>query len=157
MQPLDHFLRRNTDRTNEQFRLTSDNDIHELAELAVGVIILHAQLFRVVSHVRAMRTYVRLPCVSSNLRQGEVNPERCILVLKLRFQLVDRALEYLRAHFNASDDANPTLVPNSAGEHTRADGEHTAFVTAAASLGPAATYSSPSSGHLLPKVHSFRD
>ena len=38
---------------------------------------------------------------------------------------------------------------------SRANGEHTAFVTAAASLGPAATYSLFSSEYLLLAVHSL--
>ena len=98
-----------------------------------------------VSHTGAGQAYVRLPCVSSNLWQSKVDTKRRILVLELRFQLVDCALEHLRAHANAPNDANAALTPNSATNVHGAGGEHTAFVTAAASLGPAATYVSLSS------------
>ena len=40
MQPLDYFLWRDTDRRNEQLRFAGDNDIHKLAKLAVGIIVL---------------------------------------------------------------------------------------------------------------------
>ena len=92
-----------------------------------------------------MQAYVRLPCVSSNLWQSKVDTKRRILVLELQFQLVDCALEHLRAHANAPNDANAALTPNSATNVHGGGGEHTAFVTAAASLGPAATYASLSS------------
>ena len=43
MQPLDYFLRRDAYRTNEQLRLASNNDIHELTELAFCIIVLRIQ------------------------------------------------------------------------------------------------------------------
>ena len=84
MQPLDHLLWRDTDRTNEQLCFAGDNDIHELAELAVSIIILHVPTVSELARcTRAARAYVRLPCVPSDLWQGKVDTERCILVLEL--------------------------------------------------------------------------
>jgi hypothetical protein len=52
---------------------------------------------------------------------------------------VDGAFEHFRAHTNTSNDTDTTLMAKSADE-PRMNGEHTAFVTAAANLGPAAIY-----------------
>ena len=40
MQLLDHFLRRDANGTDKQLRFAGDDDIHELAELAVSIIVL---------------------------------------------------------------------------------------------------------------------
>jgi len=84
MQPLDHFLWGDTNRTNEQLCFAGDSDIHELVELAVSVVVLRVPMVsELVRCVRAVRAYVRLPRVPSDLWQGKVDTERCILVLEL--------------------------------------------------------------------------
>jgi len=40
MQPLDYFLRRDTDRANEQLCIASNDNIHKLAELTFCIIVL---------------------------------------------------------------------------------------------------------------------
>ena len=68
MQPLDHFLRRDTNCANEQLCFAGDNDIHELAELTLSVIVLHVStMSELARYARTARAYVRPPRVPSDL------------------------------------------------------------------------------------------
>ena len=51
VQPVDSFFRRDADRRNEQLCFAGNDDIHEFAELTVGIIVLYipAYTFRVSS------------------------------------------------------------------------------------------------------------
>lgn len=71
MQPLDDPLRRDANRTYEQLDTLLDHDVDDLAETALGVVV-----------VRRARS-------SANLRDEEVDAERRVLVVEQRFNLLD--------------------------------------------------------------------
>ena len=97
-----------------------------------------------------MHTYVCLAGVATDLREQKVDAERCVFVLKMGFDVVNRLLEDFGRLVQTTDDADATLCISYKSSLLSASlfvditmklhSGHTALVTAAASFGPAATF-----------------
>lgn len=88
-----------------------------------------------------MQAHVCLPCVASNLWNQQVDTEWRVFVLQVLLDLVDSFLQHLGSQTDASNDTNTPckIAFNEVWPATKAR-DSPAFVTAAASLGPAATF-----------------
>ena len=113
MQAVHHLFRGNSDSTHEERALVPNHDFSQLGKLAVCVIVLRMPRTRKSSvqiHVgNAMHTYVCLAGVASDLREQKVDAERCIFVLKMGFDVVNRLLEDFGRLVQSTDDADATL------------------------------------------------
>lgn len=84
MKLVDHVSRGHANRAYEERSLVADNHVCELWQLAFRVIILQA-LSNTSQVMQCMETHVGLPSVSSDLRDEQIDTERCIWILKLTF------------------------------------------------------------------------
>ena len=143
MQLLDHFLRRDANGTDKQLRFTGDDDIHELAELAVSIIVLRVPVKTQKGQAtpeRYGRTFVFLafPPTCGSARS---TPKGASLSSSFDFNSSSEP----RSIFGLMEIPPMTPIPplflSQPTNPPCENEEHTAFVTAAASLGPAATYS----------------
>jgi len=84
--------------------------------------------------------HVGLACPSTNLWDGEVNTEGGVFVFELARQVIDAFSKHFGAIVYPANDTNSTCVTVFITQPTIGQINTPALVTAAASLGPAATF-----------------
>ena len=136
-----------TDGTDKELCLLLDDHVDELRELTLGVIVLRGN-GRLVSSCFAylsQDTHVRLACIATDLWEKQVNTEGRVLILKVTLQGLDLqgcGNDWVKLNMSLAGRGGQTWERNTFGVYPTPPmtPNPPAFVTAAASSGPAATF-----------------
>lgn len=107
-----------TDGGNEKLSTGLDDNVNELAELALGVIVAiqMSALVPASDKVCKCRILLGLSRIATNLGQQQINTERCLFVNQEALQLGDLFPQHVWGISDTTDDTETTGVGNCGGE-----------------------------------------
>lgn len=122
---VDDFLGGHADGRDEEAGAGVDDDLDELAELALGVVVAKEAMSDIV-HIHLVccieSDVLGLSCTATNLWKQEINSEWCILVIKEALQFCNLLPEHVWGISNTTDDTDSSGVGDCGGK-LRAGGD----------------------------------